>query len=397
VIRAGRLAAAAVSIGALAAAVHASGPEAAPGAMAPEVVVHLSEHQAVETAEVTIRSPYRVFRLEDGQPIAFGRSLVRGRIEPIPEGVRIGGVPLATRGVELVPDEPGAVNVGSRPYRGALQILRGDGASLSIRNRLAVDDYLLGVVGAEMPADFPAEALRAQAIVARTYALHGPESLPGQARAALTDDVLSQVYRGIGGEDPRIDRAVRETRGLALVGAGKPITGYFHSTCGGSTADVFFVFGRPPSSALRGVPCGYCNDAPYARWSAEIPRSELERAAAALGAVGRLATVEVAKTDAAGRATRLAITVAAGSGQLVTKEVPAADFRLRVGPSKLRSSFLTRVSPLPDGALRFEGRGFGHGVGLCQMGARAMAARGFSAEAILLHYFPGAEIRKLYG
>ncbi|MBI1850622.1 MAG: hypothetical protein HYR85_09795, partial [Planctomycetes bacterium] len=74
-----------------------------------------------------------------------------------------------------------------------------------------------------------------------------------------------------------------------------------------------------------------------------------------------------------------------------------ADFRIALGPSRLRSSLLTRIVETPDGGFRFEGRGFGHGVGLCQQGAKTMAARGYSAEAILLHYFPGSEIRKLYG
>jgi stage II sporulation protein D (peptidoglycan lytic transglycosylase) len=383
------------------AALSRSARASAPAAT-PDVVVHLSELQSVAGTELSVRSPYKVVRLADGQPIAVGRSLDRGRIEPAPNGVRIGGVALASSALELVPEESGAMRVGGRSYRGALQILRDAGPNFSLRNRVSIDDYLLGVVGAEMPADFPSEALRAQAIIARTYALHGPEPAPGEPEAPLVDSVLSQVYRGVGGEDPRIERAVCDTRGLALVTAvsGKPFTGYFHSTCGGATSDVFVVFGRPPAAPLHGVSCGFCGDAPFARWSATFTRRELEQAAASLGAPGRLVKLAIAQADPAGRATRIALTVQSASAPTarpITKEFPAADFRLALGASKLRSSFLTRIEDLPDGGLRIDGRGFGHGVGLCQQGAKTMAARGYSAEAILLHYFPGSEIRKLYG
>ncbi len=336
-----------------------------------------------------------MLRLDDGQPIAKGRSLTRGRIEPLGHTLRFAGVPLTVQALEVVPDESGAIHVGDRPYRGALQIVRDARGRLSLRNRLPVDDYLRGVVGAEMPADFPAEALRAQAIIARTYALHGPEPLPGEVEPPLTDSVMSQVYRGVAGEDPRIQRAVADTSGLVLTAGGELFTGYFHSTCGGATADVFRVFGRTPSPPLRGVVCGYCDAARYSRWSETISRVDVERAASMLGSPGKLAALEVSDRDGAGRAMRLKITVA-GRAQRHTKEVPAADFRLALGPERLRSSFITGIADLGDG-LRFEGRGFGHGVGLCQLGARQMAVRGFGAKAILLHYFPGAEMRKLYG
>ncbi|MBI1850364.1 MAG: SpoIID/LytB domain-containing protein, partial [Planctomycetes bacterium] len=265
----------------------------------PDVVVHLSDLQSVAGAELTVRSPYKVLRLVDGKPIATGRSLDQGRVETAPNGVRIGGVALAASALELVPEQSGAVRVDGKTYRGALQILREGGATLSLRNRLPIDEYLLGVVGAEMPADFPCEALRAQAIIARTYALHGPEPLPGEVDAPLMDSVLSQVYRGVGGEDPRIDRSVCETRGLVLVTAvsGKPFTGYFHSTCGGATSDVFLVFGRAPAAPLHGVTCGFCGDAPFARWTATIPRRDIEQAAAAIGSPGRLVSIAVSQSD----------------------------------------------------------------------------------------------------
>jgi stage II sporulation protein D len=289
----------------------------------------------------------------------------------------------------------GGVTIDGKSYRGDLVLTRMDGGRIEAVNVLTMEDYLRGVVSGEMPRTFPAAALEAQAIVARTYALATVSGLRSGSTLILADDVSDQVYRGRSAETSETDAAVARTKGLVVVHDGNPIVAYFHSTCGGHTSDPAPVLKRPTSPPLRGVECGFCADSPHYRWTVELTRDDARRALVACGlgapAVAAFSLVP-GTTDDGGRLLEFRATSGSDGGE---SGVDANAFRLAVGSRTLKA---TRVDSIESrgGSLRFTGGGFGHGCGLCQYGSRGLAMAGRDSLGILSHYFPGSSIVRVY-
>lgn len=294
-----------------------------------------------------------------------GRLQVNGRTMPV-DALRL----RAGSG----PDAPISVN-GTR-VRGELVVLPSRGG-VTVVNVLALEEYLVGVLGSEMPRSFPLEALEAQAVAARTYALNKKLEQYGQPYH-LGCSVISQVYGGLDAEDPRTREAVEATRGLVLTWELQPIEAYFHASCGGHTESGAEALGRE-LPYLRSVECP-CGALPTSHWTLSLSAKEL----AQLGG-GKAATLEVQARSATHRAKRVLV----GS-----RSLDAVGFRERVGYTRLRSLDF-EVTRAADG-VTLEGAGFGHGAGLCQWGARVLAERGWDFRKILAHYYPGAELQVLY-
>jgi stage II sporulation protein D len=249
---------------------------------------------------------------------------------------------------------------------------------------LRLEDYVAGVVAGEMPASFPAEALRAQAVAARSYAL--TRKLEAQRTGKPWDigaGVLAQVYQGQRSQAARA--AADATLGEVLVLGMEPVEAYFHAVCGGKTESGAAALGRD-LPYLTPVECGYCDDAPGARWTREFSAAELGRAA---GLGGPADGVQVVARTATGRAERVAIS----RGDRVAS-LAAVDLRQRLGFSRL-PSLAFEVEP-SAGGFAFRGRGQGHGAGMCQHGAAGMARAGKTYREILAHYYPGTEVVKMY-
>jgi len=309
-------------------------------------------------------------------------------------------VPSSGQGFEIgVPSDLQAIAGGRVPrshrwarHPGTLRLRAGTDGKPVLFTRLPLADYLVGVLAGELPAASPAEALRAQAILAREYALAHLED--------LTDDPkVSQAFPGMppAAAERTLRAAVESTRGLRLVDAGgRALPGYwYHSTCGGATTTAASVFGVPPTPEYAGVACPHCAASKYARWTAEVPETEVRKAA---GFGSPVIAVEIADRTPDGRALRLRLRTAAGSA----KEVPAASLRAALDVNRVRSTLLDSVEPQPAGSarpagFRFSGRGWGHGVGMCQVGACGLAASGKRAEEILAFYYPGVRVVRAEG
>ncbi|MGC8666837.1 MAG: SpoIID/LytB domain-containing protein [Chthonomonadales bacterium] len=283
-----------------------------------------------------------------------------------------------------------------RHYRGALLVRITSGDRLLAVNEVDVEDYLRGVVPAEMSTAAPPEALKAQAIVARTYALR----LRGRYRSDgfdLTDDTACQVYGGADAETSASDAAVRDTAGVVLVRDHRLILSDYYDDCGGVTAEGDGPDDYPPS--VRDAPPGgpdYCARGKYHTWDLRLTPDELRRmlAKAFPGQIsGAVEDVSVADVDRSGRARSVAVRTGRS-----TLRIRGSQFRTAIGPGRLRSTLFT-VAHAPDGAFLFTGRGYGHGHGMCQEGAEGMASNPYcmTHEQILQHYFPGAELAGDYG
>ncbi|TBH20868.1 SpoIID/LytB domain-containing protein [Thermus thermamylovorans] len=262
-----------------------------------------------------------------------------------------------------------------RPYRGGVRLLLHEGRLLVV-NVLPLEAYLLGVLPGEMPGSFPLEALLAQAVVARTFAVY---RLNPRAPYDLCAGELCQVYLGLAAETPRHGQAVAATQGQVLSYGGEAISALYHADSGGMTAGSEEVF-------QRALPYLRPRPDPYARG----PRSQW-----------RLALTP----EAAAQALRgLGYTPQGQEPPVVRERSPSGRvWRLRVlgvevqGPEAQR---LARLMGLPSALVEFQGweavgRGAGHGVGLSQWGARGMAEAGYGYREILGHYFPGTFLSDL--
>ncbi|MFH1278377.1 MAG: SpoIID/LytB domain-containing protein [Candidatus Eisenbacteria bacterium] len=324
-----------------------------------------------------------------------------------------GGARTFTGPVTLLPNRGGTFVLGETPYGGAL-LARPGPKGLTAVNVIGLEEYLRGVVPWEigwLPEE-RIEALEAQAVAARTYALTriggGGE---GWDLVATESD---QVYMGLTRTDPVVDRAIRETAGVVATYGGEFLRTYYSSTCGGIRSDLGEVwFDREGAPYLRGGGDGpggsthesraFCRKSPHfswsETWSGEAAIDEIVRALAAEQGVdpARVGRLENVRIEEVGRSGRVKSTLFEGEHA----EVRLAGDRVRwvlrrSGGGILRSTWFTLDVKRSGGRvveIRAEGRGFGHGIGMCQWGAMGMADEGYRYDEILRHYYPGVRLR----
>lgn len=325
--------------------------------------------------------------------------------------VVVGG---ATRGrtLDIQGASQGGIRVNGRDYRGRVRITA-EAGKLTVVNTLTLDEYLVGVVAAELgrrPAS-DWEAVAAQAIVSRTYALRSRGRWRDEGfdvRATVSD----QVYGGMATEDPVASEAVAATAGLAITWNGEPIDAFFFSTCGGHTERGTEVFRGATGPYLRGGPdvapdgTPYCSISPRYRWREEFTGDALRQALrrylpAAVGTpaarVTRVRDVAVPARTESGRARTLAVALPG-----TTVDVPSNQIRsvLRPASGEILRSTLIQLEVRRDGDqvshLVIEGSGNGHGVGFCQWGAMGRARAGQTYQEIIEAYYPGTRIERVY-
>lgn len=306
-----------------------------------------------------------------------------------------------------------------REFRGSLVLERKPGGLITVVNDVHVEEYLYGVLPSEMPPSWPHEALKAQAIAARS------ETLRKLGRhKAQGFDVCSEVhcasYRGVLGEDRRSSAAVDATRGRVLMVGPRVADAVYHSHCGGRTQDASDVWAGTSDEGLVGSPDGnfddfsgpadlflFCRDAPpgscasggysggsEARWIRLLTPEEVQRnlREAHHGDLGEIRSIEVVER---GRGGVVKVLEVKGTGGTI--KVPGSSVRRVLGG--LRSNlFVLEPWNSPSGAPEafcVFGAGWGHGVGMCQSGAAVRAAHGETAEEILAHYYAGARLATL--
>jgi stage II sporulation protein D len=334
-------------------------------------------------------------------------------------GVRLkaGRVQVSRPAVVIVPVTPGGGFTISAQggwgrrgfYPGSVEIGRGL-SGLGVVESVALEKYVAGVVASEMPRDFPLEAMKAQAIAARTYALYHLGAHAAED-ADLCASVHCQAYAGQAPPNSRAAGAARETAGQVLVWNGLLVDALYSAACGGQTATAWevrqgkllpYLIGEPDSDG-EGPP--YCSHDHDVSWTRRYSYSEADRLVRAnLAKVlhdprmkpGRLSDLESATSPRTGRAEWLKVRTTNGTYQVRGDAIRWLFGSGRPGPVGLRStafdlSVKTDAAGRP-GAFVFRGRGHGHGIGLCQWGARGRAMAGQSAEEILAAYYPGASV-----
>jgi len=360
------------------------------------LVLLSSPLQAEETLRVSLLDQVKQVSLSSRK----GFSIVTPsgkQIGPLKRSIQIS---LGRRGIALdhvdsreqellfIPRRGGKIAINQNPFQGSFRIIRKTGGLL-VLNEVDLEQYLKGVVPAEMPSSWKMEALKVQAVISRTYALYKKGENRGKD-FDLVGSILAQAYKGASVENRRSSAAVDMTRGMVLSYEGAPALTFFHSTSAGPTEDASERW-NIDLPYLKGVSCPLDRESPYHQWEKTITLSDLENALRKKGfPVHAVATLTPLKWSRAGRL--LTVRILYNGGEIILK---AEDLRQALGYSILPSTNFRITSFGKE--LQFQGMGFGHGVGLCQWGTKVLAEKGFHFEKILLYYYPGVTLEAYEG
>ncbi len=294
--------------------------------------------------------------------------------------------------VWVEPTDGGLVWIDGSWYRGRV-LLTPTGNGLTAVNYVDLEEYLYSVVASEMPTSWHLEALKAQAVAARSYAVNKHQRT-ATALYDVKDTTSSQVYRGVAAETDSTRKAVKGTDSKVLTYGGKVIEAVFHSSSGGHTENSEHVWSSP-LPYLKGVP-DFDQDAPVFQWNKQFSASQLRSKLTAkfgqdIKGIGNIVAIAPVVASPHGRIKTLSL-----QGDRGSKTVKAAHVRQALG---LRSTLFTAEAygsaKASDTTFVFQGRGYGHGIGMSQYGARGMAEQGNSFEQILGHYYRNAYLSEV--
>ncbi|MFO8056570.1 MAG: SpoIID/LytB domain-containing protein [bacterium] len=315
----------------------------------------------------------RKYRLEGRARIRFqkGRLYFNGHAQSLPLRVYGGD----------------SVSIDGEAFRGDLLVT--DSRPPLLINLVDAESYVAGVINQEIDSRWPEAAVDAQSILARSYALKRKKERAGKSYD-LDRTVHDQVYGGLAAEDELSRASAKRTRGMVLSYKGETASGHYHSCCGGRTELPGEVWDGENAPYHKSVKCNHCREAPRYFWrfpeKGAVSGSKL---ASLLGTKKRVQDIKITETTGTGRAGTLAVRTRGRNHRFSGNE-----FRRRTGYERIRSTSF-RVDREEEGFV-FRGSGAGHGVGMCQWGAKGLAKKGRSARQILEFYFPGTGVTELY-
>jgi len=357
----------------------------------------------IQSCNLLINRPFIVSDTKTRTVLArFDRLGTPENITISANGFVIAGKSINADRIIIIPDAPYAFNLNGDDFRGKLALVANiPRTAFDAINIVPLEPYLAGVIGAEIPSYWEPEALKAQAIAARTYCLYIKKRFGPMRNWDVSRTVANQVYRGVKAESAQVWSTVNGTAGQILVtnGTGELFPAYYSSACGGHTENSQNVFGesfRP----LGGVTCPYCIDIAKPDrffW----PAVQIEKSAVserllhrypklqALGKIISIAPMEQTNYTDFFRLTMIRLIGSTGNSDAIRAE----DMRLTIDPTGTKlKSMICRIVSKDDEWIFTSGRGYGHGVGLCQCGAEGMARQGKTAPEILAYYYPGSKI-----
>ncbi|NLM74559.1 MAG: SpoIID/LytB domain-containing protein [Clostridiaceae bacterium] len=343
-------------------------------------------------------------------------------------------------------NSPKVLSVNGKKYRGEIELRRFSDSDITVINILNIEEYLYGVVPKEIGPSSPLEALKAQAVAARTYAYRHKGSY-SKWDFDMVNTVNSQVYGGYDAEHPNTNRAVDETKGKKVLYNGKPAQLFYFSSSGGMTEDVQNVWGSK-IEYLKSVPDPYESGTSYNyNWTRKFTAEEIKMKLFLNDVeIGDIISMTAEEYSSAGRVTKLKITGTKGSVTYYNEDIrrilgdngaylPSRMFTITSGSSGSTSETVSVLAGsgktninlfgakvvtssgiktiqdnssgiiiagantksvvsgiVSDGTFVLTGKGWGHGVGMSQEGAKGFARNGYTYDQILMHYFPGTTV-----
>lgn len=334
---------------------------------------------------LAIEGPYSFIDKDTQKTIESGHKLIKARVRLLDKGFFMGTEVYSFRHLIIRPTKQASIVINNHNFRGDVLLLRTPNNRITAINSIDIEDYIKGVLYHEVSHHWPMEALKAQAVAARTYAIYKIDS-SHKTDYDMTNDIYSQVYGGKDSERYRTGLAVERTTGQVLSYQDKVLPAYFHATCAGMTEDAKELWDMD-LAPLRGVPCMFCQDSPHMHWKRNYRLHEMQVNLSKYGyKIGLIKDIKITERDRSGRVKSLKLT--GRDGEEV--KINGKDFREIIGPNDIKSNNyeITMQGYYVD----FNGKGWGHGVGLCQWGARGMAEQQFNYKQILSYYYPGSQI-----
>jgi stage II sporulation protein D len=288
----------------------------------------------------------------------------------------------------IEPREQAVSRINDKHFRGSMTIINNKGASLSVINSIELEYYIKGVLYHEISDKWPLEAMKAQAVATRTYALYAMDMYAARDYD-VTNDTYSQVYGGKSAERYRTNLAVQHTKGEVMTYQGKIFPTFFHANSGGITEDASELWDVNLPPLKGGVESPFSVNSPHYSWKRNFRIKDIQEKLKTKGIdTGRILQIKAVERNKNGRVSKLEIKNSDGKIFFVTGK----SFREAIGPNILRSNKYD--IEMKGWYVDFMGHGWGHGVGLDQWGAYNMALSRYSYKQILQFYYPGAELAR---
>ena len=349
--------------------------------------VRIAVLKNADTFTVTARGRYRVIDPKTQSTLQRGRELRQALVKATKDGLYVGQNYFGYGHVRIIATKDLRLHFDGKIkiYRGALDIFRQENGQMLVINRVDLERYVRGVLYHEVSDKWPMEAMKAQAVATRTYALYQMQQNKDQL-FDVTSDIYSQVYGGKKAERFRTTIASNRTRGQVLLFDNEILPAYFHSNSGGYTEDVreLWKHDLPP---LYGRADPFAEGAPSYVWKKNFRSKDVQEALEKAGyEVGLIKDIRVIERNKSGRIRFLEIESRSG----IVTTMTGKKFREIVGPNKIRSNFYDIV--MQGYYFDLHGKGWGHGVGMCQWGAHNMAKQRKAYDQILTFYYPQTQL-----
>ena len=342
-----------------------------------------------DEVRLAVKGAYTIEAIDSDLILKKGANLSEEKVIPAGSGIQLGEEIFKIYGIRVIPKKDAGISVDGKQFRGIIDIIRTENMKLLVVNHIDVEKYLYGVLYHEVPHYWPMETQKAQAVAARTFAMYR-KTIMRDKDYDVTSDIYSQVYGGKGSEHGRARKAVDLTKGEVLIFDGKILPSYYHSICAGHTESSLSVF-ELELAPLKGVKCPYCRGARGENWKASFSFKQMEKRLNDYGIpVKEMRDIRRGKRNRSGRLETIKIKDKEGE-----KEIKGYKFRLALDPNMIRSTNFT-IKITPKGVI-FKGKGWGHGVGMCQWGAFGMAKKRARYKKILEFYYPEAKINEING
>lgn len=352
-----------------------------------EINIRVAIYRAIARCTIAVNGAFKITDPVSATVLLEGDRLWLSELFRENDSFRLGKKHLLRGNRILVePRRNGTLAVNGKYYRGSVTIIR-EGNNFSVVNTIDLEQYVSGVLYHEISDQWPLEAIKAQAVAVRSYAIYSMQK-SGARDYDLTGDSYSQVYGGRDAERYRTSLAVRKTRGEILVYQNKVLPAFFHANSGGITENAAELWDINIPPLRGGVKSVYSLNLPSYKWDRNFRLKDIQEKLAVKGyQTGLIKEIKVIERNSTGRVRKLSIEDR--TGKLIT--IDGKTFREAIGPNLIRSSLFTVT--MKGWYVDISGKGWGHGVGLCQWGAYGMAKQGHNYRSILIFYYPSSELK----
>ncbi|MBF0489081.1 MAG: SpoIID/LytB domain-containing protein [Candidatus Omnitrophica bacterium] len=351
----------------------------------PRKMVRVAIVRDARELNLTIEGFYSFIDPDSNKVISKGHNVIKARVRLLDKGLFMGMNVYPVKHLLIKPNKESSISINNHSFRGDILIMRTPNNRITAINSIDIEDYIKGVMYHEVSHHWAMEALKAQAVATRTYALYKINS-SHLSDYDVTNDIYSQVYGGKDSERYRTGLAVDRTAGQILTYQNKILPAYFHATCGGMTEDAKELWDID-IQPLRGVPCMFCQDSPHMHWKKNYRLRDIQLSLIKNGfKMDLIKDISILERDRSERIKNIKITSRDGHETIISGK----DFREIIGPNDLKSN--NYEITLQGYFVTFTGKGWGHGVGMCQWGARGMADQQFNYKQILAYYYPNSQM-----